>query len=530
MKSIENYSTMLKNSGRYLIALIFSISIVLAFQYWQWNVWIDLTDEGFLWYGAQRVTLGETPLLDFASYDPGRYYWVAAFMRLFNDSSLISLRFASAVFQAIAIFVGILTISSAQRSISLIDIFYYLIISLTLLVWMYPLFRSYDTSFAILTIGVLSYLLNKKTNLQFFFTGFWLGLAMFFGRNHALYAVIATALAFAYIFCKNFAKEYFFKAISAFVFGLLTGLIPLVYMFFVIPNFLGSYHQSFQLFLDSKSTNIPLPIPWPWSFEFSSSRIQDLRNFIYYFYFSAIIVFPIVSIVWCFYSRFKNRPISLVFVSAAFVSVGYLHYALSRADIAHLAPSIFPFLIGVLSIIFYYRKFKYFAITIVLLLTSYLLMIPHHPGWLCRYNNDCTNVSVGERSYLVDKNTAVAIQTFKNLKALYAPADRAFLVTPLWPAAYPILEAKAPSWDIYAILPRLSYFEQGELQRITESNPGFALVIDFPLDGHEEMRFKNTHPYIHEYIVENFIPIMLTPSIQIYRSKDSPTTAKGDQK
>jgi hypothetical protein len=83
------------------------------------------------------------------------------------------------------------------------------------------------------------------------------------------------------------------------------------------------------------------------------------------------------------------------------------------------------------------------------------------------------------------------------------------------------MERKAPLWEIYALVPRNSTFQEGEIQRIERAGPGFAIVGDQALDGREELRFQNTHPLIDQYIRQNFEQIdePLAPrGFRIYRA------------
>src|SRR5687768_5291732 len=68
---------------------------------------LDLADEGFLWYGVIRARVGEIPLRDFQSYDPGRYYWSAAWSVVFGQG-ILGLRASLAVMQALGLVFGLL--------------------------------------------------------------------------------------------------------------------------------------------------------------------------------------------------------------------------------------------------------------------------------------------------------------------------------------------------------------------------------------------------------------------------------------
>ncbi len=72
------------------------------------DVGLNLADEGHLWYATLQTSAGGVPIRDFRSYDPGRYLWAAGCASLLG-SGIVGLRHANAVFQALGLFLALLT-------------------------------------------------------------------------------------------------------------------------------------------------------------------------------------------------------------------------------------------------------------------------------------------------------------------------------------------------------------------------------------------------------------------------------------
>jgi hypothetical protein len=132
------------------------------------------------------------------------------------------------------------------------------------------------------------------------------------------------------------------------------------------------------------------------------------------------------------------------------------------------------------------------------------------------------NIDVAGDKLTVDPGTASDVALLSKLVEKYARNSRAFVATPYWPGAYAVFARKSPMWDIYAIFPRSAGFQQREIQRIKQVNPGFVIVLDHAMDGREDLRFRNTHPLIDRYVKENYESLSDAGSnspLQVYLNK-----------
>lgn len=511
-----------KNNYTLLNALTISCLVILLSFLWQGNKGFNLSDEGFLWYGVQRVLLGEVPIRDFMAYDPGRYYWSAALLSLFDNNSIMSLRAAVATFQALGLFVGLFLIAKSQHRKSKSDIIFLLLAAITLTVWMFPRHKLFDISISILMIGVLAYLISNPISKRYLIAGACVGLIAVFGRNHGVYGTLGSIGVITWLSIKNQSNIGFIKAVTLWGMGVTIGFSPTILMAILIPGFGAAFWESIRFLFVHKATNLPLPIPWPWTVNFSTASIGDAaRGVLIGLFFIGTLVFAGLSLTWVVYQKFKNKAVSPVLVASAFLALPYAHYAFSRADVGHLAHGIFPLLVGCLVVLsLSVAKFKW-PLTLALCASSLWVMHAFHPGGYCLMSKQCVPVEISGSQIKVDPGTAHNISLLRQLAEELAPNGRSFIVTPFWPGAYALLERRSPIWEIYALFSRSEAFENQEIDRIKASNPGFVFVFDLPLDGREELRFKNTHPLTHQFILDNFDPIEISqnPTYQIFKAR-----------
>src|SRR4030095_1128432 len=217
---------------------------------------ISLIDEGFLWYGAQQTAHAKVPLRDFQSYDPGRYYWSAAGMRLFGEGA-VSLRFSETLFQILGLWAGLLAASRVIQNWTLL-----VAVGVMLTLWMFPSHKLFDSALLLCGIWIAVRLIEEPSSARIFTAGFFVGLCVFFGRNHALYNFLAQASLLLFLHFKV-GPLLPISHLGMWVAGIMAGLVPTIAMFVAVPGFFASYIESIQSIFRHR-TNLALPIPWPW--------------------------------------------------------------------------------------------------------------------------------------------------------------------------------------------------------------------------------------------------------------------------
>jgi hypothetical protein len=503
--------------------LLLAVVTVVALFVWEGSKGFTLWDEGFLWYGVQRVMLGDVPIRDFQAYDPGRYYWSASLMQLTGAHGIMALRGTLLILQAITLVGALSLLASIEPRRS--DWTILVLCVLVLGAWMVPRYKISDTFSSIALIGALTLLVRQPSRRYHFLAGLTLGLVACIGRNHGAYGIAASIGVYCYLALRCQDWTSWRQGVLLFLAGLALGYLPMLGMLLLVPNFASAFIESIRLLFEVKTTNLPLPVPWPWRVRLTNISVQEsVRQVLIGLFFVGTIAFGCWSLFYVLVGKLRGTPRRPLFVACAFTALPYAHYAFSRADPGHLALGIFPMLLGILALALDRSRNARWGLIAVLAATSWFAILDRHPGWQCRTATGCEWISIGSDKVGVDRGTADDVSLLLQLKEKYAPAGQSFFVAPFWPGAYALLGSRSPTWEIYSFWPKSDGFQRNEIARLEMARPAFVVIVNARLDSRDDLRYQFTHPLIEQYVRTNFAPVKgasTNPTLQIYHSPDS---------
>lgn len=467
---------------------------------------IDLSDEGFLWYGTTALRDGLVPMRDFQAYDPGRYVWTAAWSFILGES-LVALRFSCVLFGCLGVLAGLL----AARRLSG-NPFFLVCVAIALSAWMAPRYKVFEASLALVSVWAGCCLLEKPSLSRHFWIGVLGGIAAFFGRNHGAYHLLAFAALIGWAAWGTGAAATARRAL-AWIAGIGVGYLPQIVLWVAVDGYLDAWIDSVSLVFQ-KGTNLPVAVPWPWISPGDWPwwpRASMIAIGCFFLAFPLFIVLAGLRILSLRRPGLAGNPVLL---AAAFVGVPYTHAVFSRADVVHLTHGAPVLVLGLLALGHSFarastltRALQAPALLAVSLLAT--LLWTSCAVQIAMFPEAFETVDVAGQEMRVDRYDARVLAGARKLALDLARPDEPVFFAPNQPLLYPFTGRRSPTRQIYFIHPATPEEEADLVWEIESSGVRWAMVRDYPLDGRDELRFANTHPLVARYLHENFAPVRI---------------------
>ena len=487
--------------------------ILLAME---WNIYLPLHDDGYVWYGVWRVSLGELPIRDFQSYDPGRYYWIAAWQWLLR-ADLPAMRAADAAF------VGLGLAFSVLMSRRVLDrSWQVLLMNGVIALWFFPAFKPYEPTFALATTWLGVRLLERPSLDRHAWLGLCVGLGACFGRNVGLYLAIGSL---ALVLFADRTRRHpsdrlppLTRRLAAVAGGLVAGYLPMLMLFALAPGFLVDFADTVWEMLASGVTNVPVPVPWPWRVDTAGlSLLGTLRPLVLGTLFLIVPLFCAVTLIW---ATIRKGAIDPMWLAATCISAPYLHHVFARADISHLPAVIPSLLIAVLAATVSLvplpamegraRGVALSTLLVALAALTAVSILQHRPVWarirMATGSITLVPFELDGTAYLIKPGSAETVRTLRAVDATVTGAGRELLIVPYMPGAYRLLERRCPVSRLLFMNSASERLQRRVIRQIESNDVGWVVVADhsFTFKGDERYRLSRTYPLLADFLRDNY--------------------------
>ncbi len=494
----------------YLLWLaILTLGLSIGWYLFDAELGVNLSDEGFLWYGSSAVRQGLVPMRDFQAYDPGRYWWTATWSFLLGEG-LMPLRLSCVLFQCLGVFAGLLAVRRISRHWAFL-----IGVALLLCAWMHPRYKCFEQSIALMFVYAGVLLLEKPTLRRHFGVGLFGGLMAFMGRNHGAYFVVAFGLLVVWLAWGQPWRVWSGRC-GAWVGGALLGYLPQWLMFLFVPHYFRAFLASLAEMMGN-GTNLSMPVRWPWLIPANAPAWPRLFATVEGCFYLALPVFLVVAVfrVWKLgRQRLASQPLLL---AATCVTLPYTHYVFSRPDIVHLAHAGPILVVGMLALAFGFAgkwsRVGWMALPVLIVASlsandsQYGITIEAFAA-----PRSLAAVNVAGQRMVVPAYRANVLANARTLATKLAKPTEPILFLPNLPTLYPFTGRLSPIHDIYFFFPAKPEEDHALLAEIEAAGVQWVMLHDYALDDRDELRFRNMYPIVFEHLRKNFRPVQM-PSL-----------------
>jgi len=472
------------------------------------DVALGLADEGFLWYGIQRVLEGQVPLRDFQSYEPGRYYWGAAW-GLWRGDGVLAMREAIALFQWLGLTCGLLVCQRLSRHPLAL-----LLAGTILAAWMFPRHKVFESSISMMAVLAAVRLLEQRTVRQHLLAGIFCGLMGCMGRNHGIYIACGFTLLIAFTWFRLGDGDRWRK-LGAWSAGIVVGFSPVLLMMVLVPGFGAALIEN-VLFFAEHGANLSKPWPWLWALPWAHLPVYQ-RIAIGIAFMIPLVVYPLGLVM-----ALRTRPAQLerrtVLLGSVFMGVFYFHHVVELSATRHLAQCIHPGLLALLALPWTFSGARKsdrmkpvlgrFGVVLWCLLGLMTLGVAEGAHPLLKTPKNRTEgafvqLDVAGDELRVGAKPAQLLALVKRVVERQVPPDESIFIAPFYSTLYPFLGRTSPVWRLYFLWEADDETQDEIIANLTDVN--WALIIDEPPIKHRaDLKFDATHARVWAYLKREF--------------------------